>query len=320
MLSLLGKTFKQLFFGITLKLNSLSNHGSNFSLSISNRGSFISICIGNCFSSFSLSLFNDLSFDQSSLRYNFIVRQICLSVNGVDVGFSSSFPITSNLARIRFDTFNFFSFRELLESSFLILIFPFLFLDLLGFLFFFWIVFNSLFKSKLLSFKCIFELENSLFLHRISDFLMKNNVGDDDSFNIDTLVIQVDIQLSEHTTGILLSSKTICFLCSHCSCQRSHSFCDVWFNYFIYLRNVCHQLLYILVFWGNAQKNWKTNANLDVISCQNMVVWALINEILFRNKILRFGKWSTCIHSCISIAIKSTWSHHNCNGTLRTIY
>lgn len=308
-----------MFFGITLKLNSLSNHGGNFSLSISNSGSFVGICICNCFSSFSLGLLNNLSFNQSGLSYNFIVRQVCFSVDGINVRFCSCFPITSNLAGIGFNTFNFFSFRQLLESSFLILIFPFLFFNLLCFHFFFRIVFNSLFESKFLSFKSIFELENSLFLHWIRNFLVKNNIGDNNSFDINALIIQVDIELSQHTTGILLTSKAISFLCSNCSCQRSNSFGNVWFNYLIHLRNVCHQLLYIIVFWGNAQKDGKTDTNLDVISCQNMVIWALVNKILFRNKILWFSKWSTCIHSCISITLKSTRSHDNSNRSLGTI-
>jgi len=134
-------------------------------LGISNSCGLVSISISNNLSSFSLCFLNDLCFNQSGLSNDLIVLQVGFSIYSINECLSLGLPFTSNSLCGSLDIFNFFSFLHLLKICFLVLILSLFFFDLSCFGFFFHIILNSLLECKLLSFKSIFELENSLFLH-----------------------------------------------------------------------------------------------------------------------------------------------------------
>jgi len=63
-----------------------------------------------------------------------------------------------------------------------------------------------LFISELLSLKSVLELEDGGLLHGIGDLWVKNNRGDDNSLNFNTLVGKDNVKMFEHTGGMGFSS------------------------------------------------------------------------------------------------------------------
>ncbi len=128
----------------------------------------------------------------------------------------------------------------------LILVFSLLFLDLLGFHFLFGIVLDSLVVGESLSLEGVLELENSFFLHGLGNFLVEDHVGDDASFDDDTFVIKVGVEMLFHTGGMLLTSQGVCLSCLDGSGHSSNSLHDIGINGLIDLSHIGHQLLDIV--------------------------------------------------------------------------
>lgn len=82
--SLLGETFLQFFFGLTLQLHSLGNLWGNFLFGVGNSSDVVSIGISDDLGGFGLSLLDDLSLDKLSLSCNLVVLQVRLSVDLLD--------------------------------------------------------------------------------------------------------------------------------------------------------------------------------------------------------------------------------------------
>jgi hypothetical protein len=90
--SLLGKAFKELHLGISLQLNSLSDHWSHLLLSFGNYGLSVGISFSDCLGSIGLSLLNNLGLNQLGFSNDLIVFKISLSIDLVDQGIGLSLP------------------------------------------------------------------------------------------------------------------------------------------------------------------------------------------------------------------------------------
>jgi hypothetical protein len=128
----------------------------------------------------------------------------------------------------------------------LILVLSLLFLDLLGFNLLFGIILDSLVVGESLSLEGVLELENCFFLHGLGNFCVEDHVGDDASFDDNTFVTEVRVEMLFHTRGVLLTSEGVSFSCFDGSSHSSDSLHDIGVNCLIDLRHIGHKLLNVI--------------------------------------------------------------------------
>lgn len=291
--SFLGETFLQFFLGLTFELHSLCNLRCHFLFGSSNCCYVVSIGIGNDFSSFGTSLLDNLSLDKLCFRSDLIILKVSLSINLLNSGNSLCFPLLLDLIGFCLNLFNFQRLLHLLELSRLLNIFSLFFFDLFLTNFFFVIILNSLVIGELLSLQGVLELIDGSFLHGLGDVGGKNDICNNDSLHMDSLIAQVSVKMLKHTTGVLLTTKGVGLVSFNRSSHSSDSFLDIGIDKFIDLTNVGGQLLDVVFLLGELHEKGETDGHVGVIKGENLVVGALIDEILHGDKILSFCPWQT---------------------------
>lgn len=188
--SLLSETFLQFFFGLTFKFDCLGNFGSNLLFGISNCCYVVSISVSNDFCGVGLGFLDNLSFDKLGLSSDRVVLQVSLGVDLLNLGGGLGLPLLFNLVSVSLDLFDLLLLSNLFELGLLLNILSLLFFDLFLFNFFFLIVLNSLLVSESLPFKGVLELIDSSLLHGGGDFLTQDDIGNNDSLDVNTLVTE----------------------------------------------------------------------------------------------------------------------------------
>jgi len=100
---------------------------------------------------------------------------------------------------------------------------------------------------------------------------------------------------------------------SHCS----DSLLDIGIDELVNLTDVGGQLLDIVFLLGEFHKEGETDGYVGVIKCKNLIVGALVNEILHGDKILSFCPWQAPKKSSFLISDERTTTVKDRDGTIR---
>ena len=253
--TLLGKSFLELLLGLTFKLDSFGYLWCNFLFCISDSCDVVGICVSSDLGCLGLSLFNNFCFDELCFSSDCIIFKFCLSINLLDLSFSLGLPFLPYLMSVSLDLLNFLSLGQLLKLCLLFHILPLLLFDLLFLDFFFLIILDSLLIREGLPFKCVFELVNGSFLHGGGHLLTEHHIGNDDSLHIDALVLQVGVQMVEHTLRVLGSSERVGLNSLDGPAHGTNPLLDVGIDQLVDLGHVGGQLLDVVLLLGELKQN-----------------------------------------------------------------
>jgi len=258
-----------------------------------------------------------LCLDKFGFCSNLIILKVSLSINLLNGSDSLGFPLLLNLISFCLDLFDFQRFLHLLELGLFLNIFSLLFFDLLLTNFLFVIILNSLVIGKLLSLKGVLELIDGSLLHGLGDIGSEDDISNNDSLHMDSLIAQVSVKMLKHSMGMLLTTKGVGLVGFDRSSHSSNSLLDIGINKLIDLIDVGGQLLDIVLLFGEFHKEGKTDGHVGVIQGKDRIVGALVNEILHGDKILSLCPWQAPKKASFLIINKSTTTVKDCNGTIR---
>jgi len=189
MLSLVGKGLLKFLFSISLGCNCLSNERSYLSLGLCDSLSIVCICLCHHSCSIGRSILNNLILNEFCLSNNLVVLKIGVSVDGLNECLCFSMPLTCDPRVLSFNLLNLLLLWHLIKLSLFILILTLLIHHKFFLFLLFLIVEDSLIVSELLSFKSVFELEDSSFFEVWCNGFMEGYTCDDASFHHDALVL-----------------------------------------------------------------------------------------------------------------------------------
>jgi hypothetical protein len=92
-------------------------------------------------------------------------------------------------------------------------------------------------------------------LHGLSHLGIQNDVGDDASFDDDSFIVEIGVEMLLHTSGMLLSSQGVSLSSLDRSCHGSDSLHNVGVDRLIDLSNVSDELLDVIGIWVDLQQD-----------------------------------------------------------------
>ena len=119
----------------------------------------------------------------------------------------------------------------------------------------------------------------------------KDDISNDDSLDMNSFIAEVSVQMLKHTMGMLLTTEGVGLVGFNRSSHCSNSLLDIGIDELINLTDIGGQLLNIVFLLGEFHKEGETDRYVGVVKGEDLIVGALVYEILHRDKIFSLSPW-----------------------------
>lgn len=147
-------------------------------------------------------------------------------------------------------------------------------------------------------------------------FRTQHNVGDNDTFDKDTFVAEVCVQVFKHTLSVLCASERVGLHCLDRSTHGTHALLDIGIDQLVDLGHIRRQLLNVVLLLRELEQQGQTDGDVRVVECQNIVIWTLVDEVLHGYEILGLRPRQARKKACLLIGLECTTPVQNSNDTI----